>query len=266
MLFRSGLAAVVAPVRRSTPPGRGGAAGAAAARAAQRGLLARARPPATVIAAPAGARACSAPFSGQPSMPSPRGRGKVPHSTPLAPAPWKFAALGAARFQRNAAPFRALEVGRVGGSEAPERCRRTSRVWTFAAPARAARPARMDVRRADQSRAPGTHGRSPHRPEPRTRRGRPGPDRAARPRTTEPGGVPPHRARYRSFTLAWRSGSPSRRAVVLQAGRRRGGRVPQRYSGSTLNSRISPMMTTMARLIGARNTPLKILLSNFRCM
>src|SRR5690606_1715115 len=168
----AGLAAVVAPVRRSTPPGRGGAAGAAAARAAQRGLLARARPPATVIAAPAGARACSAPFSGQPSMPSPRGRGKVPHSTPLAPAPWKFAALGAAKFQRNAAPFRALEVGRVGGSEAPERCRRTSRVWTFAAPARAARPARMDVRRAGQSRAPGAAGpdlterRGPGQPSP----------------------------------------------------------------------------------------------------
>jgi len=39
-----------------------------------------------------------------------------------------------------------------------------------------------------------------------------------------------------------------------------------RYTGSTLNSRISPMMTTMARLNGARNTPLKIRLSNFRCM
>src|SRR5690606_42113782 len=55
-------------------------------------------------------------------------------------------------------------------------------------------------------------------------------------------------------------------ADAMQQCRRRRRRWCYRYSGSTMNSRNNPMMTTVARLNGARNTPLKIRLSNFRCM
>src|SRR5690606_12427487 len=65
------------------------------------------------------------------------GADKVPHSTPHGSAPWKLAAPGAAKSQRDAAQPGVLEVGCAGRGEGPTHCRTALRPRTLAAPGRA---------------------------------------------------------------------------------------------------------------------------------
>src|SRR5690606_18528451 len=65
------------------------------------------------------------------------GRGKAPYSPRHGSAPWKLAALGAAKLQLFAARLCAVEVCRAGPGELPGATPHGPRSWKFAGPGRA---------------------------------------------------------------------------------------------------------------------------------